>query len=212
MTEIWKPIKGFEGLYEISNYGNVKYLPKQSNGFKEGLLKPFVPKVLSINYQRVHLSKDGKYTQMFVHRLVAEHFVTNPENKPYVNHIDNNPLNNHYTNLEWCTQKENIQHSLRQNRRPQNTAKSMQIIAETSRKNTEKFFKNVLQNAFVTISYEQNSKAYVHICCTKCSTVFKTRTDILRNRLKNNFNISICTSCSNSRSIGAIKGWKTRQI
>lgn len=105
--EIWKPIKGFEGLYEISNLGRVKTLPRAK--VKGGILKP------STNvwgYLNCILWKNGIHKSFPVHRLVADAFIPNPEGKPIINHIDCNRKNNCVENLEWCSQKENIRHSV----------------------------------------------------------------------------------------------------
>ena len=117
MIEIFKDIPGYEGLYEVSNYGRVLSLPKgDGNGNKYRYLKPEVCIKPNTNYHRVSLSKDGKVTRFLVHRLVAQVFIENPLNKPMVNHIDNNGENNMVSNLEWCTGKENMLHSSIQGR------------------------------------------------------------------------------------------------
>ena len=117
MTEIYKDITGYETLYQISNLGNIKSLPKgDGNGYRERLLKPEAKNHNHTTYYRVSLSKDGKVKRYAVHRLVAEAFIPNPENKPFVNHIDNNGSNNNVENLEWCTHSENMQHSSNQGR------------------------------------------------------------------------------------------------
>lgn len=114
--EEWKSIKGYEGMYEISNFGRVKSLLGW-NGHKyirrERILAPY--KQQSNKYYSrsvVKLAKDNKTKDFKVHRLVAEAFITNPNNYKVVNHIDGNPLNNKVENLEWCTQKMNIKHAI----------------------------------------------------------------------------------------------------
>lgn len=114
--EEWKSIKGYEGLYEISNFGRVKSLLGW-NGRKyiqrERILAPY--KQQSNKYYSrsvVKLTKDNKTKDFKVHRLVAEAFIPNPNNYRVVNHIDGNPLNNNAENLEWCTQKMNIKHAI----------------------------------------------------------------------------------------------------
>lgn len=113
MNEIWKDIKDFEGLYQISNFGRVKSLPKYtySKGYpqlrKEKILKlRFVGKYR--NYLAVVLNDHHQYS---VHRLVAQAFIPNPNNLPLVNHKDENPKNNHVNNLEWCDNRYNVKYS-----------------------------------------------------------------------------------------------------
>ena len=117
--EKWRSIKDFEGVYEISSYGNVKSLDRQisystkKGNFtriqKERILKPGNDKD---GYKQVVLcGGSGKYTKR-VHRLVAEAFIPNPENKEHVNHKCPDKSNNRFDNLEWATIKENNQHAL----------------------------------------------------------------------------------------------------
>lgn len=107
MSEIWKDIKGFEGLYQISNGGRIKSLRKSTKHFNQ----PFhylSPTVSNTGYYQVTLYKTPKSKKKFlVHRLVATHFLPNPENYPCVNHKDENKLNNNIENLEWCTYQYN---------------------------------------------------------------------------------------------------------
>ena len=115
MTEVWKDIKGFEGMYAISNFGNVKRLVhyKRCGVAGQTLLeeKPMRFYKNHNGYYRVCLCKDGKRYFRFVHLLVAEAFLPKKEGKPQINHIDGNKKNNVLNNLEWVTSKENHLHA-----------------------------------------------------------------------------------------------------
>lgn len=117
--EIWKDIPGYEGLYQVSNLGRVKSLDrtikqKDAHGghclfhYKERLLKIAIA---TDGYGRVSLANDGRSHS--VHRLVAQTFIPNPENKPMVNHINGNRADNNVSNLEWCTNQENQIHAVK---------------------------------------------------------------------------------------------------
>ena len=113
--EKWISVKGFEGLYEVSNLGRIKSLTKivwNGKGYytkKESFIKPSVNKG---GYLHTRLCKNGKLSSFTVHRLVAESFVSNDEGKPQVNHIDGDKENNAICNLEWCTNYENYKHAV----------------------------------------------------------------------------------------------------
>lgn len=106
--EIWKDIEGYKGLYRISSLGQVKSLNYNKTG-KERILKSAV---CGGGYLQIELSKNSKRKKYLVHRLTAQAFIPNPENKPCIDHIDTNPLNNNVKNLRWCTQKENLNNPL----------------------------------------------------------------------------------------------------
>ena len=121
MKEIWKDIKGYEGLYQVSNLGNVrslityKYSKKQNKCIeiiREKVLKPSIDKH---NYKFVVLTRNRIRKTIKVHRLIAENFIENTNNKPLINHIDGNKLNNNINNLEWVTNSENIKHAYSNN-------------------------------------------------------------------------------------------------
>ena len=126
--EIYKDIKGYKGLYQISNYGNVKSLGNgNSNASVEKVLKNNPD---SYGYPRVCLLKNSKHKYIKTHRLVALHFVKNPKNKPFVNHIDEDKTNNHFSNLEWCTCKENNNHGTRNKRMKESKSQKVQQFSK----------------------------------------------------------------------------------
>lgn len=108
MHEIWKPIRDYEGLYEVSNLGGIKRLENDKNR-KEKILKPYKNK---LGYLCINLCRDNKVKQMYVHRLVAIAFIPNPENKPCIDHINTIPNDNRVENLRWVTYKENMNNEL----------------------------------------------------------------------------------------------------
>ena len=105
MDEIWRPVKGYEGLYEVSSFGRVRtveHMEKCGNKMRvrHGRIKSTF---IRNNYVCVQLSKNGINKNINMHRLVALTFIPNPDNLPIVNHKDRNTKNNHVENLEWCT-------------------------------------------------------------------------------------------------------------
>ena len=109
--EIWRSIKGYEGLYEVSDLGRVRMLGRYKK-YRNGSLVRIDGKVLSQFRVRGYLKsklrdKDGKAKMFYTHRLVANAFLPNPNNYPQVNHKDENKYNNNARNLEWCTAKYN---------------------------------------------------------------------------------------------------------
>lgn len=120
MIEIFKDIKGYYGLYQISNLGRVKSLNYKRTG-KERILKP---QKVKNNYLQVLLCKQGKVKRHYVHRLVSQAFLPNPQNLPEINHKDENPLNNVISNLEWCTRLYNMNYGTRNQRSAESNANS----------------------------------------------------------------------------------------
>lgn len=105
--EVWKDIEGYEGLYKVSNFGRVKRVTTGrilKNGKNRG------------GYLYVNLCKQGVTSNKRIHRLVAQAFIPNPENKQDINHIDEDKTNNIVSNLEWTTRKENLNHGTHNNR------------------------------------------------------------------------------------------------
>jgi hypothetical protein len=116
MQEIWKDIPGYEGMYQVSNLGNVKSLDKLSNHYQGGKSK-LKGRMLSqcncMGYKIVGLSLNGSMKSLRVHRLVAIAFIPNKLNKPQVNHINGDKFDNAASNLEWNSASENILHAHR---------------------------------------------------------------------------------------------------
>ena len=115
-VEVWRPVRDYEGLYDVSSLGRVRSLDriancKHRNGKEftrtvKGHISAQVPN--NNGYMMVWLHKNGDRRNCLVHRLVAEAFIQNPDNLPQVNHKDENPKNNMPDNLEWCTAYYNI--------------------------------------------------------------------------------------------------------
>ncbi|HHX60343.1 MAG TPA: hypothetical protein GX707_06350 [Epulopiscium sp.] len=122
--EMWKDIKGYEGLYRISNHGNILSC-RQNIIMKQKITK---------GYRMVGFTKNKKHKSYSVHRLVAEAFIQNPKDKREVNHLDENKLNNHVSNLKWATSKENSNWGTRNER-----------IAEFVKTNPPKISKKIKQ-------------------------------------------------------------------
>lgn len=112
MIEIWKPICGYEGIYDVSNYGNVRSVDRIDFAGRHLKGKLFSTKAKE-SYITCVLTKCGKHRTFRIHQLVAEAFIPNPEGKPCVNHKDGNKQNNHVENLEWCTHSENNVHAFK---------------------------------------------------------------------------------------------------
>lgn len=115
-NEIWKDIKGYEGFYQISNFGNVRSLDrkiKYKNNYRLFYGRNLIKIVDTKGYYFVNLKKNSHNEIKRIHRLVAEAFIENPNKFPCINHIDGNKQNNHIDNLEWCSYKHNINEAFR---------------------------------------------------------------------------------------------------
>lgn len=158
MKEIWRDISGYEGLYQVSNSGNVRSMNYNK---KPGNIKELKQKLRNNGYLEVHLSKDGKRKYFLVHRLVAEAFLENPDNKPQVNHIDGDKSNNNVSNLEYATNSENQRHAY------DNGLKNAQKVCESNRKSvrcitTGKEFNSITEAA---LYYNIKSNSKICNCC-----------------------------------------------
>lgn len=171
MQEIYKDIKGYEGLYQVSNLGNVKSLSRNKILISDKYTNN------ATTYHRITLCKNGVTKRFLVHRLVATVFINNPENKPQVNHIDNNGSNNIYTNLEWVTASENMQHSVKQGRQIKcQTAATKAAITPNYIRYT-KIYTDKLGERFIAyyatknvITLRGKPRAAVKYLCKTCGT------------------------------------------
>ena len=153
MEEIWKDIRGYEGLYQVSNWGKIR------NKYD----KILIDKRTRFGYLRIRLSKNGKSKQYFVHRLVAEAFIPNPNNYEQVNHKNELKYDNRVENLEWCDRKYNINYGTRNERgkmnHPYKTKKILQIDP-----NTEEIIKIYVscKELFKETGF---NTGYISLCC-----------------------------------------------
>ena len=132
--EEWRDVKGYEGIYQVSNEGRVKALERYVDNFwgtkqyvRERILKSYPTK----GYLTLSLSKNGVPKKFYVHRLVAEAFITNPNNYPQINHRDENTQNNKVENLEWCDSKYNMNYGTIKERCKLNQPKRKKVFQYT---------------------------------------------------------------------------------
>lgn len=107
---VWKQIEGFEGLYEVNNFGKVR-------NNKGEIKKQGIKRTNGTCYKTVKLWKNGQYHTKYIHRLIAEAFIPNPDNLPFINHKDEDGTNNSIDNLEWCTREYNVNYGTAKERR-----------------------------------------------------------------------------------------------
>lgn len=106
--EQWREVRGFEGMYEVSDRGNVRTIPRKFAPYQKFMTQRYD----KYGYKTVALTRDKIFLKK-VHRLVAEVFIDNPDDLPQVNHLDGNKANNNLENLEWCTPMQNFDHAVR---------------------------------------------------------------------------------------------------
>ena len=125
----WKDVPGFEELYQANRKGEIKSIER--NGTLGGILKQYLNRK---GYLKIVLYKNNIPHHMTVHQVIAQTFIPNPENKETVNHINNIKTDNRVENLEWCTIKENLMHSHKQNRQRINAVPVLAINKKTGKK------------------------------------------------------------------------------
>lgn len=176
--KMFKQIKGFEGLYEVSDTGFVKAVERTILN-KHGKPQRYPEKLLkfsltSVGRHQVVLSKDHKRYEFSLHRVVAENFIPNPDNKPEVNHIDNNPLNNCVSNLEWCTRSENMIHAQKQGRlfnAQSKGGKNRGISGKRFDEENANWVGTTMGNWTIqSIAYKRGKKLYFNVTCQNCGT------------------------------------------
>lgn len=137
---IYKDVKNYEGLYRVSEYGNIIHLPRKvkssrsSTGYRITTEKTLKNQANKYGYNYINLAdSDGNRKHFLIHQLVARSFLDNPNNYTSINHKDEDKHNNHYSNLEWCTVRHNNLYNNRQgkiNIKLQNTVKSRKAVQQ----------------------------------------------------------------------------------
>ena len=162
--EIWKDVVGYEGLYKVSDKGNIYSVERiGANGQELGgiILKP---RPTIKGYLQVHLCKNGKIKNNYIHRLVAEAFIPNPNDYPEVNHLDEDKANNYVKNLEWCTRERNMNHGTRGERTSEKLSKKIRAV-------------NIKTGEVLTFNSTQEARDKGYFAVSKaCRGVYKTAT------------------------------------
>ena len=185
-AEIFRDITDFEGLYKVSNFGNVVSLPKgDGNGCRERLLKVD----LCRTYACVSLCKGGKVTRLANHVLVARAFIPNPDNKPLVNHKDLDKFNNFVDNLEWVTSSENAIHALQNGALDVCFAAAKKALAKLRLQGQLAYARAKLMERFISLEY-RGYRTQIHYLCHYCLAPTSERSDGRRLSYKGR-----CTRC-----------------
>lgn len=162
--EEWRDVKDYEGLYQVSNQGNVRRILFVNNIIKKNKIK-----ILKIHTNRarrkyVSLYKNNRRKNCLVHRLVAIAFLENINNLPEVNHIDGNPSNNNLENLEWCSKSDNAKHAY---------INDLHIIKTINNKNKKPIVRS--DGKFYKCAYDASKDMKVNVCSIR---------DVLKGRTK----------------------------
>lgn len=151
MQEEWRDVIGYEGYYIVSNTGKIKRIKKMP-----GTSCKILKQTYSYGYSHVNLSKQNTLKRIRVHKIVCQAFLDNPNNKKSINHIDNNRSNNNLSNLEWCTAKENYEHSRIQGR---NTRGEKQHSSKLNEESVKEIKKSKLNNAELGRKFNVNKSS-----------------------------------------------------
>ena len=163
--EIWRPVVGYEGLYEVSSYGRVRSLDRYVKGKSYRLHKGKVlsPGKNSRGYLSIVLSYNGKHKIITVHRLVAQAFLPNPDNFLEINHKDEDKTNNNVTNLEWCDHKYNVNYGTRNIRAKETAIKNGYWTGLSRKESMKKYYqenKDKIKEYRKEYSQKYNQKYY----------------------------------------------------
>lgn len=168
MEEIWKDIKEYEGLYQCSNYGNIRSLDRyiyERSGkkqFRKGQI--IIPRINKNGYLQFALNKESKRKMVYVHVIVATTFIENPNKFKTVNHKDGNKLNNNIENLEWCSYSENNLHAYKSlNKKPATDGANPKAVymIDTVNKTLE-YFESITDTSHsIDLSHTQINR-YIH--------------------------------------------------
>lgn len=182
--EIWKDLLGYEGVYQVSNLGRIRSVDRYdcAGRFRKGKIKAVGLFSKEKKYYECCLNQEKTQTTILVHRYVAFAFIPNPLNLPQVNHIDGIKANNRADNLEWCTSKENIRHSIEN---------GLKVVAEKEKHGNFISSIGVYNNDILIDTIcgrkEGKEKGYNMTCVYACVTKkYKTHKNLIFKRLENN--------------------------
>ena len=163
--EIWRPIVGYEGLYEVSNYGRVKSIKRIIKKVRLGNEFSSIQNEIILKYNcdrygylKVGLWKDAKCKKFFVHRLVADAFIPNKENLPQINHINEIKTDNRVENLEWCSASYNTNYG---NRNKTVSIKNSKSVLQLTKE-------LIIINRYNSITEVENTLGFQHQNISKC--------------------------------------------
>lgn len=196
MEEVYKDIEGYEGLYQVSNLGNVKSL-NYSKTKKENVLKPGIRN----GYLKVDLCKNKTRKTYSVHRLVAQAFIENPNNLPMINHKDECKTNNVVSNLEWCTQKYNSNYGTRNER----LGKAISKANTNNPKHSKAVAKSLTNN-------QKISKAVGAFKYGELVFTFPSTQEAHRQGYNSGAVVACCRNCFNRPGNNVYKGYEWRYL